>query len=63
MGIGGLSVVSGDPDVSVTIPAVIAVMPGPTGVLVWGWGDDFDWTRRGRANPDDNLGLCDARNK
>jgi len=54
--VGRLDVVAGDPDVSVTVPTVIAVMPGPTWVLVW-WGwDDFYGVRWGWSNADNNLG-------
>jgi hypothetical protein len=56
MWVGGLLIASGDPDVTLAIPAVIAVMPGPITVLGWGWGNDFDGARWRRADADDDLG-------
>jgi hypothetical protein len=62
VGVGWFDVRSGDPDVTVAVPAVIAFVPGPVGVLV-GRGrhnlvGTFRWTD---ANYD--LGLCDACNQ
>jgi hypothetical protein len=62
VGVGWFDVVSGDPDIPVAVPAMIAVVPGPVGVLV-GRGrhflmGPFRWTD---ANYD--LGLCDACKK
>jgi hypothetical protein len=63
VGVGWLDIVSGNPHVTVAVPTVIAVVPGPAWVLV-GWGRDyFNAMRRGRADTDDNLGLCNACNK
>lgn len=63
MGVWWLDIVSGDPDVTVAVPAVIAVMPSPAGVLV-GWSrDNFDGAWGRWSNPYDDLGLCKACNK
>jgi hypothetical protein len=63
VGVGWFDVGSGDPDVAVTVPAMVAIVPGPARVFVRRDGDNFDWTRRGRADSDDDLGLCNACNK
>jgi hypothetical protein len=59
MGVGRVGVVSGDPDVLVTVVAVIAGVPCPVGVFVgwrwntlnrtWGWTDTDDDLRLGYA--------------
>jgi hypothetical protein len=57
--VGWFDVGSGDPDVGAAVPAVIAGVPGPIGVLM-GWGRNvLDGTGRW-ADPDDDLGLCNA---
>jgi hypothetical protein len=60
--VGWFDVGSGDPDVAVAVPAVIAFVPGPFKVLVgWGWHNlmgAFRWT-----DANYNLGLCDACSK
>jgi hypothetical protein len=59
VGVGWFHVGSGDPDVGVAVPAVIASVPGPIGVLM-GWGRNV-LDRTGRwADPDDDLGLCNT---
>jgi hypothetical protein len=63
VGVWRFHIVSGNPDVAVAVPAVVAVVPGPAGVLVWWWRDYLNRVRWGRADSDDDLGLCDARNK
>ena len=63
VGMRRLLVDAGDPDVAVTVPAMVAIVPGPARVFVRRDGDNFDWTRRGRADSDDDLGLCNACNK
>jgi hypothetical protein len=59
---GRFDVGTGNPDIPVAVPTVIAFVPGPVGVLVgWGWHNlmgAFRWTD---ANYD--LGLCYACNK
>jgi hypothetical protein len=55
-----LNVGSGNPDVAVTIPAVIASVPGPVGVLVRGRRNDFMWPF-GRTDANDDLSLCNSR--
>jgi hypothetical protein len=60
MRVGRFDVVAGDPDVLVAVPAVIALVPGPTGVLM-GWrGNHFNGVRWGRADADYYLGIGDA---
>jgi hypothetical protein len=59
MGVRWFDVGSGNPDVAIAVPAMIATVPRPVGMLV-GWrGDDFvralGWT-----DADDYLGLGDA---
>jgi hypothetical protein len=63
VGVGWFDVGSRDPDVAVTVPAVIAVVPGPTGMLAGYGGNDFVRSLRGRADANDDLGLCNACNK
>jgi hypothetical protein len=63
VGVRWLNIVSGDPDVVVAVPAVIALVPGPTGVLVRRRGNNLDGTRWGWADANDDLGLCDACHK
>jgi hypothetical protein len=59
VGMGWFDVSSGDPDVGVAVPAVVAGVPGPIGVLV-GWGRNVLDGTGGWANPYDDLGLCNA---
>ena len=48
---------AGYPDVSVAVPAMVAVVPGPVGVLVWRRGNALvDRGRRTNANYDLRLG-------
>jgi hypothetical protein len=50
---------SGNPDVAVSVPAMIATVPCPI-LMLMGWGRDvFDWTLR-RTDTNDHLGLGDA---
>jgi hypothetical protein len=63
VGVGWFGVVSGDPNVAVAVPAVIAVVPGPTGMLAGYGGNDFVRSLRRRADANDDLGLCNACNK
>ena len=63
VGVGWFGVVSVDPDVVVAVPAVIAVVPGPTRVLVWWGGNDFNGARRRRSDANNDLSLCNACNK
>jgi hypothetical protein len=60
VGVGWFHIVSGDPDVCVVVPAVIAGVPGPVGVFVRWWRHDFDRTRWWRADADYDLGLGNA---
>jgi len=62
MSVGWFNVGSWDPDVSVAIPPVIAVVPGPAGVLVGYRGDDFVRSLRG-SDTNNDLGLCNACSK
>jgi hypothetical protein len=55
-----LFVGSGYPDVGVTVPAVIAVVPGPIAMLRRRRWDDLMRTCR-RSDTDDYLGLGNAR--
>jgi hypothetical protein len=63
VGVGRFDVGSGDPDVAVAVPTMVAIVPGPARVFVRGDRDHFDWTRRGRTDSDHDLGLCNACNK
>jgi hypothetical protein len=59
MRVGRLDVSSGNPDIGVTVPAMIAGVPCPIRMLM-GWGRDmFDGTRR-RTDTDDDLSLGDT---
>jgi hypothetical protein len=59
MGVGWGFVGAGNPDVAVAVPAVIACMPGPVGVLVGRRRDAL--MNRGRGtNANYNLGLGDT---
>jgi hypothetical protein len=59
VGVGWFHVGSGNPNIPVTVPAVVAGVPGPVWVLVR-WGRNvLDGTGRW-ADPDDDLGLCNA---
>jgi hypothetical protein len=51
------SVVSGDPDVTLTVPAVVAGMPGPTRMFVWRSRNHFYRAWRWGADTDDDLGI------
>jgi hypothetical protein len=63
VGVGGLGIVSRNPDVAVAVPAVIAVMPGPAWVLAWHGWNDFNGARWGWSDANNDLGLCNACNK
>ena len=52
---GRAAVATGNPDVAVTVPTVIAGDPDPVAVNGWGRGDDFYGARRRRANADHDL--------
>jgi hypothetical protein len=52
----GLLVGSGNPDISVTIPTVIARVPGPVTVLGRRRRNDFNGTRRWWADTNNHLG-------
>jgi hypothetical protein len=54
VGMWGFDVGSGNPDVAFAVPAMIAGVPGPTGMLMWRRWDAFDDARRW-ADADDNL--------
>jgi hypothetical protein len=54
-----LDVDTGNPDIVIAFPAVIAGMPGPVAMLGRGRRDDFVGWRRG-ANGDMNLSVSDA---
>jgi hypothetical protein len=60
VGVGWFDVGSGNPDVAVAVPAVVAGVPGPVGMLMRWDRDDFNRTRRWWTDADDDLGLCDA---
>ena len=63
VGVRWLDIVSGNPYVAMAVPTVIAVVPGPAWMLT-GWGrNDFNTVRRGRADTNNDLGLCKACNK
>jgi hypothetical protein len=62
VGVGWFHVGSGNPDVGAAVPAVVAGVPGPIGVLV-GWGRNVLDRTCGWADPDDDLGLCNACGK
>jgi hypothetical protein len=59
VGVGWFDVSSGDPDVGAAVPAVVAGVPGPVGMLVWGRRNGFIRTRRG-TDANDDLGLCNS---
>ena len=59
MGVWWFHIVPGNPDVPFAIPAVVACVPCPVGVLMWRGRDDFVRTRR-RSDTDDDLGLGNA---
>jgi hypothetical protein len=67
VGVGRTLVVAGDPDVAVTVPAVVARVPGPVAVLRGRHGDDLNGARRRRPNADDDLrsgnGSAGGKNK
>jgi hypothetical protein len=62
VGVGWFHVGSGNPDVAIAVPAVVAGVPGPVGVFVWRTRNDFMWPLGG-TDTDDDLGLCNACNK
>ena len=45
--VGWLDIRSADPDVAISVPAVVALMPGPVGVFVRWWGYALDDVGRG----------------
>jgi hypothetical protein len=51
---------SGNPDVAVAVPTVIAAMPGPITMLGWRWRNNFMRTFRW-PNTNYNLGLGNTR--
>jgi hypothetical protein len=55
---GWVGVVAVNPNVAVTVPAMISGDPDPA--LVWRGWDDFDGAWWGRANPHDNLSIRSA---
>jgi hypothetical protein len=59
VGMGWLLIGTGDPDVALSVPAVVAVVPGPVAVLGRWRRDDFAG-RRWRPDADGDLGLRDA---
>jgi hypothetical protein len=59
VGVGWFHVVSGNPDVTIAVPAVVAGVPRPVRVLV-GWRRDDFVGSLGRPNAYDDLGLCNA---
>jgi hypothetical protein len=48
-------IVATNPDVTAAVPAVVAANPDPIAVGAGGSGDDFDGTRWGRPDADDQL--------
>jgi hypothetical protein len=46
---------TGDPDVSVAVPAVVAGNPDIVAVYGWRLGDNFDGARRRRTDADNEL--------
>jgi len=59
VGVWGGLIGAGNPYVAVAVPAVVAVVPGPLGMLV-GRGRDGFANRGRRTNANYNLGLRDA---
>jgi hypothetical protein len=57
--VGWFHVGSGNPDVAVAVPAVIAGVPGPVGMFVRRRGNNFMGSFR-RTDANDNLGSCNA---
>jgi hypothetical protein len=55
MGMRWSDVGSGNPDVAFAIPAVVSGVPGPVRMLVERGRNDFNGTRRRRADAYDNL--------
>jgi hypothetical protein len=54
--VGWFDIRSGDPNVAISVPAVVALMPSPVGVFVRGWGYALDDVGRG-ADANDDLSL------
>jgi hypothetical protein len=57
VGVGWFHVVSGNPDIAVVFPAVVAGVPGPVGVLVRWWRDDLNRARWWWTDANNDLGL------
>ncbi len=55
VGMRGLLVGARNPDIVRAIPAMIAGMPGPVGMIMRYWRYYFNGTWRGRTNANDNL--------
>jgi hypothetical protein len=54
---GWLDIGSGDPDVAISVPAMVALMPGPVGVFARRWRHALDDVGRGTdANDDLSVG-------
>jgi hypothetical protein len=54
---GRFDIRSGNPDVAIPVPAVVALMPGPVGMFVRGWRHALDDVGRGTdANDDLSMG-------
>jgi hypothetical protein len=59
VGVGWFHVVSGNPDIAVAIPAMVAIVPCPFGMLV-GWRRNvLNWALWW-TDADDDLGLCNT---
>ena len=54
-GMRGMLVVAANPGVTAAVPAVVAANPDPIAVGAGRSGDDFDGTRWGRPDADDQL--------
>jgi hypothetical protein len=59
VGVWWFHIGSRNPDVAIAVPAVIACVPCPVGVLMWRGRDDFMRSRRG-ADTDYDPGLGNA---
>jgi hypothetical protein len=59
VGVGWFNVVSGNPDISIAVPAVVACVPCPVGVLMWWWRYDFVRSFGG-TDTDNDLSLSHA---
>jgi hypothetical protein len=62
VGVRWFDVVSGNPDVAITVPTMVAGVPCPAGMLVGRGRDNFMGPFR-RTDADDDLGLCYACHK